>query len=119
MGTGVSLPEISPISFISRTQVPRGTGGSAVGALRLRHRPDYIRGELHNGDYSKDLMRTNQRLSRRLSPGGEIQIEEYGQASRTISTTLLKPSRALHVWPIKEVVFLRPSGALRPRESLS
>ena len=40
-------------------------------------------------------------------------IEEYGQASRTISTASLKASRLLHLRPIKPVVFRCPLGPLR------
>ena len=40
-------------------------------------------------------------------------IEEYGQASRTISTGSLKPSRALHSRPINPVVFRGPLGGIR------
>ena len=46
--------------------------------------------------------------------GAHYTIEEYGQASRTISTALLKASRLLHSRPINLVVFQGPSGALRP-----
>ena len=43
-----------------------------------------------------------------------LTIEEYGQASRTISTASLNASRRLHLRPINLVVFQGPSGALRP-----
>src|SRR4029078_8787262 len=39
--------------------------------------------------------------------------KEYGQASRLISTSQLKPSLALHIWPINLVIFQEPSGVLR------
>ena len=42
--------------------------------------------------------------------GGMNAIKEYGQASRTISTASLKPSRVLHSRPIKPVVFWCPLG---------
>lgn len=53
----------------------------------------------------------------RAGKTGEGRIEEYGQASRAISTASLNTSLCLHSQPIKQVVFLRPSGALRPRET--
>ena len=43
----------------------------------------------------------------------DLSIEEYGQASRTISTASLKALRLLHSRPIKPVVFRCPSAPLR------
>jgi hypothetical protein len=38
--------------------------------------------------------------------------KKYGQASRLISTSKLKLSLALHIWPINQVIFLESLGAL-------
>ena len=38
--------------------------------------------------------------------------KKYGQASRLISTSQLKLSLALHIWPIDLVIFQEPLGAL-------
>ena len=38
--------------------------------------------------------------------------KKYGQAARLISTSQLKPSLALHTWPIYLVIFQEPLGAL-------
>ncbi len=82
--------------------------------------PIPIRSEPHHCDYSKNELITTSAASR--SPRRPVRveegkIEEYGQASRAISTASLNPSLDLHSQPIKQVVFLRPSGALRPRET--
>jgi hypothetical protein len=55
--------------------------------------------------YFSNLPRKQQAIS--------LTIEEYGQASRTISTASLKPSRVLHSRPIKRVVCPCPLGPLR------
>ena len=84
-------------------------------ALTRRHRPDPIRSELHHNDSSKN----DENMQTFFTRPDKGLIEEYGQASRTISTASLNASRRLHSQPIKQVVFLRPLGALRPREALS
>src|SRR5215212_1105621 len=38
--------------------------------------------------------------------------KKYGQASRLISTSKLKASLLLHIWPINQVIFLESLGAL-------
>ena len=60
--------------------------------------------------------KTTEYLTNGSSSLSKHKTKEYDQASRLISTSQLKLSQALHIWPIYLVVFQEPSGTRRSRE---
>ena len=118
----IPVGNITGLTILLNWTGPCGPGGSLV--ERRCFCGDAIVPIVSGANYLLIILAINRRTNKSLhaSPssafcGRRRRIEEYGQAARAISTASLNASQRLHSQPIKQVVFLRPLGVLRPRET--